>query len=74
VAEHGDLDVLFVRRRAEPEKVQQASDDQEGDLTGHPDDPGTCVSTLLRRQILSLHPTGGRTLDMDRHLDLESAA
>jgi citrate lyase subunit beta/citryl-CoA lyase len=57
VAEHRDLDVLFVRRRTEPDQVEHAADEQEGDLTGHPDDPGRCASPLLTHQILSLHPT-----------------
>ena len=33
--EHGDLDVLLVRRRAEPENVQEPADEQEGDRTAH---------------------------------------
>ena len=47
-------------RRAwtEPEQVEEAADDQEGNLTGHPDDIGSCASPLLRHQILSLHPSG----------------
>ena len=57
LAEHCDLDVLFVRRRTEPDQVEQAADEQEGDLTSHPDDPGRCASPLLTHQILSLHPT-----------------
>jgi hypothetical protein len=57
VAEHGDLHVLFVRRRPEPEQVEHASDDQEGDLTGHPDDLAERALRLLRHQMLSLHPT-----------------
>jgi hypothetical protein len=57
VAEHGDLNVLFVGRGPEPEKVEQAADEQEGDLTGHPHDPGRCASPLLRYQILSLQLT-----------------
>ena len=51
VAEHCDLKVLLVGRGAEPEKVEEAPDDQEGDLTGHPDDPGTPRHPLLRQQI-----------------------
>ena len=56
VAEHGDLDVLFVRRRTEPEKVEQASDEQEGDLTGHPDDPGRMRVTPARTPDPDLAP------------------
>jgi hypothetical protein len=63
VAEHGDLDILFVGRRPEPEQVEQPTDEQEGDLTGHPDDSGRCAALLLRRQILGLHPS--RQFDHD---------
>ena len=55
--EHGDLDVLLVGRGAEPDQVEQAADDQEANLTGHPDDIGSYASALLRHQILSLHPS-----------------
>jgi hypothetical protein len=57
VAEHDDLDVLLVGRRTEPQRAEQASDEQEGDLTGRPDDPGRSASPLLRHQILSVHPS-----------------
>jgi hypothetical protein len=72
VAEHGDLDVLLVGRRPEPEQVEQAADEQEGDLTGHPDDPGRCASPLLRHQILSLHPTGRQDSGAKRHRAAEA--
>jgi hypothetical protein len=40
VAEHGDLDVLLVGRRAEPEEVKEPADEQEGDRAAHGDDLG----------------------------------
>jgi hypothetical protein len=49
VAEHGDLDVLFVRCWPEPEQVDQAADEQEGERTDHRNDPDSCAAPLLRR-------------------------
>jgi hypothetical protein len=57
VAEHGDLDVFLVRRRAKLEEVQEPANKQERDRAAHGDDPCRCAESLLRGRILSLHPS-----------------
>ena len=49
VAEHGDLDVLLVRRRAEPEEVKEPADEQEGDRTTHAEDLGRAGVAAAQR-------------------------
>lgn len=58
VTEQGDLDVLLVRRRAEPEKVQELANQHQRDRAAHLADCGTSTNLLLRAQILRLHPSG----------------
>ncbi len=38
MAEHGYLDVLLVRRRAQPQQVKEPAHEQEGDRTSHAED------------------------------------
>ncbi len=40
VAEHRDLDVFLVWRRAEPQEVKEPADEQEGERAAHGDDLG----------------------------------
>jgi hypothetical protein len=48
VAQHGDLDVLLVRCRAEPEEVKEPADEQKRDRATHVGDLGRCAEPLLR--------------------------
>ena len=43
VAEHRDLDVFLVWRRAEPQEVKEPADEQEGERAAHGDDLGRPV-------------------------------
>ena len=56
VPEHGDLDVLLVGCRAEPEEVQEPANEQERDRASHVDNRGRCAEPLLRPRILLLAP------------------
>jgi hypothetical protein len=56
VAQHDDLNVLLVGRRPEPEWVEHAADQQEGERTDDRDDPDNYAAPLLKPQILRLHP------------------
>ncbi len=56
VAQHGDLDVLLVRRWAEPEEVKEPADEQERDRTSHAQDLARITKPLLKAQILTRAP------------------
>jgi hypothetical protein len=43
VAEHRDLDVFLVWRRAEPQEVKEPADEQEGERAARGDDLGRPV-------------------------------
>jgi hypothetical protein len=43
MAEHGDLDVLLVGCRAEPEKVEEPANEQERDRAAHVGDIARCA-------------------------------
>jgi hypothetical protein len=58
VSEHGELDVLLIGRRAEPQEVKEPADEQERERAAHAGDLGRFAEPLLRAQILRLHPTG----------------
>jgi hypothetical protein len=49
MTEHGDLHILLVGRRSEPEQVEEAADEQEGDWASHVQDRDRCAGPLLRR-------------------------
>ena len=57
VTKDRDLDVLVIWRRSDPNEVEQLSNEKEGHLTAHADDPGTFAASLVRAAFLRLHPT-----------------
>src|ERR1039458_8808930 len=57
VTKDRDLDVLLIWRRSDPNEVEQLSNEKEGHLTAHADDPGTFAASLVRAAFLRLHPT-----------------
>jgi hypothetical protein len=65
-AEHGDLDVLLVGRRANPEEVQEPANQQERQGAAHADDRATFTAPLLREWILRLHPSGTHAVSRPR--------
>ena len=58
MSEHGELDVLLIGGRAEPQQVKEPADEQERERAAHADDLGIFAEPLLKAQILRLHPSG----------------
>jgi hypothetical protein len=57
VAQDGDLDVLAVWFGTEGDQTEDVSYKKESKGGGHANDPGRCLSWLLRAAILNLHPS-----------------
>ena len=60
MAEYRDLDVLLVRARSESNRIEQPTNEQQGDRTTHSDDRGRCTAVLVSGRIARLHPSGVR--------------
>jgi hypothetical protein len=68
-----DLDVLLIWRRSDPNEVEQLSNEKEGHLTAHADDPGSFAASLVRAAFLRLYPTGFPSRRSERRRDVPPA-
>ena len=57
MTEHGDLDVLVVWGRTDSKKLEQPSNEEEGDRIVHVDDRGRFKKPLVRARIVCLLPS-----------------